>query len=153
MCYDLHRSSEMLSFILFADDTNIFYSHENKKTLNDILVNTELVKVSSWLQANKLSLNIKETWIIIFKVKNKKLNETVEIKLNNEKIKQVELIKLLGINIDSNLTWIQNNIQTLTTLQKITRSYNRRTQARGARKLICPQFVHNLSRIGKENYL
>ena len=43
---DIHRCSEILSFILFADDTNIFYGHGNIKTLNNI-VNTELVKVSS----------------------------------------------------------------------------------------------------------
>ena len=74
---DIHRCSEILSFILFADDTNILYSHGNIKTLNNI-VNTDLVKVSSWLQANKLSLNIKKTHIIIFKAKNKKLKETID---------------------------------------------------------------------------
>ena len=51
---DIYRCSELLSFILFADDTNIFYSHTNIKTLEEI-VNKELNKVSSWLQANKLS--------------------------------------------------------------------------------------------------
>ena len=66
------------------------------------------MKVSSWLRANKLSLNIKKTQIIIFKAKNKKLHESIDVKLNNEKIKQVKSIKFLGINIDSNLTWKQH---------------------------------------------
>ena len=69
---DIHKSSNLLSFILFADDTNIFYSHSNIKTLIDI-VNTELYKVSSWLKANKLSLNVRKTQFILFKA-NKKEN-------------------------------------------------------------------------------
>ena len=52
---DIYKSSEILYFILFADDTNIFYSHKNIKTLNET-INNELNKVSLWLQANKLSL-------------------------------------------------------------------------------------------------
>ena len=55
---DIFKSSEKLSFILFADDTNIFYQHEDIKVMTETLSN-ELNKVNLWLQANKLSLNIK----------------------------------------------------------------------------------------------
>ena len=68
---DIHKSSEILSFIIFEDDTNMFYSHKNIKTLNET-INNELNKVSLWLQANKLSLNIKKTQIIFFKTRKKK---------------------------------------------------------------------------------
>ena len=56
---DIHKCSEMLSFFLFADDTNVFYSDTNVKSLNQVL-NNELIKVTEWLQANKLTLNIKQ---------------------------------------------------------------------------------------------
>ena len=44
---------------MFADDTNLFYSHKDIKTLFHI-VNTELVEVNHWFKANKLPLNAKK---------------------------------------------------------------------------------------------
>ena len=34
---DIENCSELISFILFADDTNIFYSNKCLKTLNKIM--------------------------------------------------------------------------------------------------------------------
>ena len=62
---DISRCSEILSIILFADDTNLFLSHKNLVTLKETM-NRELSKIASWLSANKLSLNIKKTHFIIF---------------------------------------------------------------------------------------
>ena len=66
----------------FADDTNIFYSNSNIRTLTKT-VNEELKNVSDWLKANKHSLSIKKTQLLIFKTKNKKINQQVNITLNN----------------------------------------------------------------------
>ena len=71
---DIFKSSEKLSFILFADDTNIFYQHEDIKVMTETL-NKELNKANLWLQTNKRSLNIRKTNIIIFKTKRKKNGE------------------------------------------------------------------------------
>ena len=101
-----HRSSKLLSFFLFADDTNICYSNSNIHTLTKT-VNEELKNVSGWLKANKLSLNIKKTRLLIFKTRNKKTNHQINITLNNANIKQVESAKFLGVYIDSNLNWKQ----------------------------------------------
>ena len=51
--------------ILFADDTNLFYSGSS---LDDLVrrINDELCNISTWLKVNKLSLNIKQTHYIIF---------------------------------------------------------------------------------------
>ena len=54
---DIVRCSEILSVILFADDTNLFLSHKNLVYLQDTM-NCELEKVATWLSANKLTLNI-----------------------------------------------------------------------------------------------
>ena len=53
---DLCNVSKVLDFILFADDTNIFFSHKDPIFLMMELVNTELQKLSCWFQANKLSI-------------------------------------------------------------------------------------------------
>ena len=63
---DIINSSSLLSFILFADDTNIFYSNKNFETLINVL-NIEISKVLHWFLCNKLSLNISKTNFIRFK--------------------------------------------------------------------------------------
>ena len=45
----------MLSFILFADDTNLLMSHKNLDTLIDKM-NEELVKINTWLQLTNYRL-------------------------------------------------------------------------------------------------
>jgi len=73
---DIHRSSTVLSFILFADDTNTFNSHSDINTLITT-ANEELKKVAKWLRANILSLNIKRKLDSLFsrqKTKTKKNN-------------------------------------------------------------------------------
>ena len=44
---------------MFADDTNLFYSHKNITILFQI-VNSELKLVNEWFLANTLSLNAKK---------------------------------------------------------------------------------------------
>ena len=44
---------------MFADDTNLFCSHKNIKTLFQI-VSSELKLVTEWFLANKLPLNAKK---------------------------------------------------------------------------------------------
>lgn len=45
---DICNSSKKLSFILFADDTNLLMSHKNLDTLIDKM-NEELIKINTWL--------------------------------------------------------------------------------------------------------
>ena len=55
---DVDKVTKYLDPIMFADDTNLFYSHKNITTLFQI-VNSELKLVNEWFLANKLSLNAK----------------------------------------------------------------------------------------------
>ena len=57
---DIYKSSDILNFILFADDTNLFFSHKDIKHLFNT-VNIELAKIQEWFKANKLSLNTGKT--------------------------------------------------------------------------------------------
>ena len=49
-------------------------------------VNNELRKVHSWLFANKLSLNIDKTNFVIFHPRQKKIINTISLKINNEQL-------------------------------------------------------------------
>ena len=99
---DICKASELLKFILFADDTNIFRSGTNIVQLAKEISN-ELEKVNNWFIANKLSLNVSKTNFIVFS--NMKKKTDITIRINNNNIKQVDSIKFLGVIIDNKLNW------------------------------------------------
>ena len=74
---DIVLSSEVFKFTLFADDTSLFYSHKNK-TDAVIIINQGLTKISEWLAADKLSLNVGKSQLLIFSNK-KKIQRMLEI--------------------------------------------------------------------------
>ena len=98
---DLRNSSQLLSFICFADDTNLFFTHRDPRTLVDI-VNKELVSVQFWIYANKLSLNIGKTHYMLFSNTLKMLPNHVNF--NNTELEQVDCTKFLGLYIDIDLS-------------------------------------------------
>ena len=62
---DLPNSSKILTFFLFADDTNIYFESDDLKRLTK-KIKKELNKVKSWLDCNKLALNIDKTNFVLF---------------------------------------------------------------------------------------
>jgi len=99
---DMHNVSDILSFILFADDTNIFYTGNN---VNDIcsIMNRELKMLSIWFKVNKLSLNIAKTNFMVFT--NKLNSADFNLHINNVVIERVFEAKFLGVIIDCKLNW------------------------------------------------
>ena len=102
---DLANTSPTLYFILFADDTNVFYSHGSWMELVR-LVNVELAKINEWFAANKLSLNLDKTNYILFKSHRKTPpSENLGITIKDAPLTQVESTRFLGVHIDQHLTW------------------------------------------------
>ena len=64
------NNAPLLDVILFADDTNLFISHNDPGYLNDTL-NSELNNLPSWFAANRLSLNLCKTNFRVFKPRQK----------------------------------------------------------------------------------
>ena len=87
---DLCNVSKLLKFILFADDTNIFYEDVSVLKLQNTL-NNELCKLNNWFMVNRLSLNAKKTSYIIFS--NKTVCNNVILTINNEPISKVDVMK------------------------------------------------------------
>ena len=100
---DIHKSSDILQYILFADDTNLFLQHNNIEQLVETATQ-ELRKVSQWLNSNKLTLNVDKTSFMIFKTRGKKVNTPANVTINDKIIKQVKWTKFLGILIDEQMT-------------------------------------------------
>ena len=57
---DLKNASSVQDPIMFADDTNLFYTHSNIPKLFSTM-NEELASINQWFTSNKLSLNVKKT--------------------------------------------------------------------------------------------
>ena len=86
---DLYEASNILGSIMFADDKNLFYSHQN---INDLFstVNSELECINQWFKANKLSLNIKKTKYALFHKKSakNKISGIPDLKIGSKNIEK-----------------------------------------------------------------
>ena len=100
---DFSRASDLLFFILFADDTTVLIEgHEYQKLIETL--NEELCEVDKWLQANKLTLNNRKTYYMLFhRVRLKR--EQLNIYFRGETIFRVNSTKFLGVIIDDKLKW------------------------------------------------
>ena len=102
---DFHCCSELFDFHLFADDANFFYENKSLQILQN-RINSELINVHTWLSANKLSLNMEKSNVIIFHPTQKRLQDfSFNLSLNNKQLKREYYIKNLGILIDSHISW------------------------------------------------
>ena len=88
---------------IFADDTNISIPG---RTLADLepMINSELVNLSYWLKANRLSLNVAKTEFMIIGSRQRLLaesNDEICVTLENQRVKRVDHTKSLGLTINS----------------------------------------------------
>ena len=86
---DLCNVSNLLKFVLFADNTNIFYSNENVKALQYTL-NRELAKRFVWFSINKVSLNLGKTNYMLFRSRPPDIE--LHLKIKNSEIPKVTAI-------------------------------------------------------------
>ena len=95
---DIVSCSSLLKFVLFADDTNLFLSHKDIKTLFEIM-NAEFEKLHTWFMANKLSLKVKKTNFCIFHKNNQKpfLQSLPILSVGGEKVDRQDTTKFLGV--------------------------------------------------------
>ena len=103
---DIHRASKLRS-ILYADDTTLFFNHNNIKSMFGTM-NTELENFNLWFRANKLSLNCEKTNYILFHKTGQLISQPLKIPdllINNKTIKREKYAKFLGVQIDENLSW------------------------------------------------
>ena len=104
---DLQFTSDLLDAIMFADDTNLFYSNKDINTAF-LRVNDELQNINEWFISNKLSLNVRKSKYSFFRKPSKKDNIPIvlpKLNINNNEIARTESINFLGVLLDENLRW------------------------------------------------
>ena len=97
----------------FIDSLNVLYKYQfrhGKDMLSIITtLNHELHTLSTWLKANKLSLNTDKTYYMIFHRARIKLPDTdYPIIMNNSPLSNIQNHKYLGVILDSKMSWIQH---------------------------------------------
>ena len=88
---------------MYADDTCIFYEHEDVRKIENVL-NKEFSSLCQWFIDNKLSIHFGEdkTKSILFS-KTRDLKE-INISFANHSIKQHNRVKRLGCQLDFKLS-------------------------------------------------
>ena len=85
---------------MYADDTTLLLNSSDPNTLqNDF--NSNLVRIADWFQANKLTLNIKKTKLMLFGSKQS-LHKFKDVSLiyNGVSIERVEKFKYLSVTFE-----------------------------------------------------
>ena len=101
-CNDLRLHLTHLKCIQFADDTTLFTSHKSKGYL-EYCVKTDLERLHDWFKANKLTLNLNKSVMLVFGCNSQMyLNG---IKIGGYEITLEKVTKFLGVSIDSELNW------------------------------------------------
>ena len=88
----------------FADDTCLLNIKDSIKKINKV-VNKDLKFLIQWLHANKISLNVAKTEVIIFRRKKKQLDFDLNLKICGKKLQASSYVKYLGIYLDQYLDW------------------------------------------------
>jgi hypothetical protein len=107
---DLVDTSISSNMILYADDTNLLFSHSDLNQLVDH-VNSDLINITNWFKVNKLSLNINKSNYMIFKNRYSNRNyEDLNIFIDKNRITRVPYVKFLGVTVDECLTWNNHTV-------------------------------------------
>ena len=103
---------------MFADDTQITTSNSDISVISENL-NADLLNVSTWMSANKLTLNNNKTEFMVIG-SNRRLGQIEQepsICVGGVEIKKVNVAKSLGLMIDDTLSWSAQ-------IDKITKKVN-----------------------------
>ena len=87
----------------FADDTNLLYSSNSMKKINR-QINHNLKLIVHWLRANRISLNVDKTEIVIFRPKGKDMTKRQNFRISGQQIYISKQVKYPGLMLDESLT-------------------------------------------------
>ncbi|KAH9637193.1 hypothetical protein HF086_016215 [Spodoptera exigua] len=99
----MENAAGSIQLVVFADDTNAVVSADNISNLNTI-VNQTLDIFHSWFAVNGLKINASKTNVMLFRSTSKN-KDSIQCEINGEKVNVVEVVKFLGVYIDSQLKW------------------------------------------------
>ena len=94
--------SQLLKFVFFADNINTIYSSNTIDDV-DVIIETELKKLHTWFQINKLSLDMAKSNFIMFRIRN--VQYIPDIIISDHHLDRVSSTTFLCVNVDETLSW------------------------------------------------
>jgi len=101
---DIINISKLASFILFADDLNIFVAHTCRSTAYTV-ANQILIELYNYCVSNRLIINFSKCCFIEFGNSSIDSRQHFHLGILNNQFKKVEKCKFLGVCINSSLNW------------------------------------------------
>ena len=98
---DLPTCTDIVNMIMYADDTTLICDI-NGNPADEHLLNMEICKITDWLSANKLSLNVNKTKCMIFH-SDKNTVLYPKLFINNIEIERVDYFNFLGLQLHHTL--------------------------------------------------
>ena len=131
---DIIYKSKLVKLTMFADETTLFLEDNNIVRLQEN-VNNELVNINNWLISNRLSINLKKTYYMMFNSSN-----GLDLNIAGININCVKNTTFLGVIIDQKLNlkleiaaiktklykiiWIFKNVKELFDFKTLILLYN-----------------------------
>ena len=97
---DITYVTKNMELRLYADDTTGYAASNSPATL-EFYINSDLVRLSQWLEDSYLTINTTKTQAMIVG----KSNYNYELFLKSNNILTIDELKLLGVTIDNKLTF------------------------------------------------
>ena len=101
---DFLRCSHIFNFVLFADDSTLYFSSPKLQSLYDT-VNIELQKVTKWLHTDKLTVHTRRSNNFVFRRKKNPVEGSSNIYLDYVNFNRRETAKYLDVYINESLSW------------------------------------------------
>ena len=91
---------------MYADDTSLSNSVKTCEDINEKVI-PNMLQISDWLKANKLSLNVIKTEFMLLGSSQRILTfgSLIAIRVDNNLIQRTSFVKYLGVIIDETLSW------------------------------------------------
>ena len=102
---DQNQATKFCRVHHFADDTNLLLVDNSLKKISKH-INHDLKLLTTWLRANRISLNTSKTEILLFRPKSKSnITKHLNFRISGQYIPRKAQVKYLGLKINEHVDW------------------------------------------------
>ena len=94
---------------MYADDTTLTFCASDTNSLES-QINSELKQLNQWLVANKLTLNVSKTELMLITTRQKRtfIDDTLNVNICGQPVNQVMSVNMLGLQLERSLSWTKH---------------------------------------------
>lgn len=114
---DIVTIAENTKFIVYADDTSLFFSGQDLTWLTNT-ANSALAQLNNWSRINSLLINASKTKAVLFRRNNTAINADVRLILGTSFVELVPVVKSLGGLFHETMLWNERTALVITKLSR-----------------------------------